>query len=522
MAKNPYAIYDDAYIYFRYAQNLVQGCGFRFNCADSPVEGFTSPIYLLMLAIAGLLTPDFETISQVYGLLLSVAGLTLTLAVVFSARWNLGLPVQIVICVSAAILFGGDGYLMVNAVTGMEVHLAWLMAAAIAIAALVEHHLGLRVICVLALLVRPEFAIFLPLLLIFEEARRPRYWTGIAAGLALMTLVRWLLFGDFLPNTILVKAGGSTQHFFLGLDYIIRFIRAFPLIALAPLALVHRPTRRPVAYLLTGAALWICSFVRTGGDFYPFGRLAVPLVPLLTVFALVGIALLNEQRATPETGRKKHWITGATLAFVVSGSLLYFGTAQNRGQKGFAAERVERWASIGEYLRAEFPNRTVATVPIGAIAYRSGLEVIDMIGLTNQEIGRRGARISEGYRSIGHETYNTDYLLTRRPELIVMMYSDKAPWADTSTLITGIPAELDLALRLQNGAHGYRIFTPRVGDEYLFIFVRKDLAATLDAKLLYDPGAMLIDYRTPADPFSALRPFLKPLGLEPMLDRSLR
>src|SRR6185312_10655329 len=42
-------LYDDALIYARYVKNLHAGCGPTFSCGEPPVEGFTSPLYLVVL-----------------------------------------------------------------------------------------------------------------------------------------------------------------------------------------------------------------------------------------------------------------------------------------------------------------------------------------------------------------------------------------------------------------------------------------------------------------------------------------
>ena len=46
----PYQL-DDAYINYRYAANWAAGAGFTYNPGQAPVEGFTSPLWLLGLAV---------------------------------------------------------------------------------------------------------------------------------------------------------------------------------------------------------------------------------------------------------------------------------------------------------------------------------------------------------------------------------------------------------------------------------------------------------------------------------------
>ncbi|NUM63395.1 MAG: hypothetical protein HUU44_14860, partial [Ignavibacteriaceae bacterium] len=42
-------ILDDAYIFLRYAENIVNGYGFVWNIHEAPVEGYTSFLYLVVL-----------------------------------------------------------------------------------------------------------------------------------------------------------------------------------------------------------------------------------------------------------------------------------------------------------------------------------------------------------------------------------------------------------------------------------------------------------------------------------------
>src|SRR3989442_97899 len=47
----PYQV-DDSYINYRYAVNLAAGKGFTYSAGQAPVEGFSSPVWLLGLAVA--------------------------------------------------------------------------------------------------------------------------------------------------------------------------------------------------------------------------------------------------------------------------------------------------------------------------------------------------------------------------------------------------------------------------------------------------------------------------------------
>src|SRR5690349_19296399 len=54
---------DDTYIYLQYARNLVTGGGMSFN-AGHPSYGFTSPLWVLIIAAGGRMGIDYAVAAQ--------------------------------------------------------------------------------------------------------------------------------------------------------------------------------------------------------------------------------------------------------------------------------------------------------------------------------------------------------------------------------------------------------------------------------------------------------------------------
>jgi hypothetical protein len=75
---------------------------------------------------------------------------------------------------------------------------------------------------------------------------------------------------------------------------------------------------------------------------------------------------------------------------------------------------------IGSFLGERMPpGATLATTTVGAVSYASGIETIDMLGLTDREIARSSEPIdglSDSWREIG---YNARAVLRRRPDVIL-------------------------------------------------------------------------------------------------------
>ncbi|HMJ10771.1 MAG TPA: hypothetical protein VK524_05155, partial [Polyangiaceae bacterium] len=70
-------LFDDAFISFRYAQNLVHGRGLVFNVGER-VEGYTNFLWVLVLAGAGRLGFDIVRCATVLGIVFGAAAVVAT------------------------------------------------------------------------------------------------------------------------------------------------------------------------------------------------------------------------------------------------------------------------------------------------------------------------------------------------------------------------------------------------------------------------------------------------------------
>ena len=74
--------------------------------------------------------------------------------------------------------------------------------------------------------------------------------------------------------------------------------------------------------------------------------------------------------------------------------------------------------AIGQWLRRRLPEGTLAAAfANGAIPFHSRLPTIDLLGLTDEHIARRGKRIARGHP--GHIAHDDPYVIERRPVVIV-------------------------------------------------------------------------------------------------------
>jgi hypothetical protein len=196
---------DDAYITFRYARNLITGQGFVYNPGE-PVLGTTTPLYTLLLATLASLTGfhDFPTLSITINALAGAGAVWLLymLGKRFAGHWA---P-----AVTAAILWAVAPYSVTFAIGGMETDLTVALLLATSYAHLTDRPRAMAVLSALALLARPDTVILLGLLWFdLTLAKRRVPWQEGFITLAL--LVPWLIFGVLtfgspLTNSIAAKS----------------------------------------------------------------------------------------------------------------------------------------------------------------------------------------------------------------------------------------------------------------------------------------------------------------------------
>lgn len=466
------ALYDDAFIYFRYADNLRAGCGFAFNCGHAPVEGFTSGLYLALLTAlhaAGMPLVDAATsLGQ-----LGAWGAAL-LAAALAPRLLHGLDERLRWAAAAATLavLGSDGVWLLNAVTGLETAVAASLCTLVALAMVRLRQgggsgRGLGWTIWLAWLARPEAAVFGPAALLWPAGRTgdadrtrsnrevaTRILVTLALLVAAVLAARWTIFGDWVANTARAKSGGSAAHVALGWAYLQEAAVDFPLLALAPLGALSARIRGLAGPFLVAAGVWSLATLLTGGDHFAYSRMLAPLVPACTAIsvAMVAIALARAIRSAPPV-------------LAVAGLLATFAafaahtTTRHAVPDLHAFPNVKRWLLVGAWLRDQRPGARIATVPIGAIGWVSGAQLIDLVGLTEPAIARHGRalppeRLTRSW--IGHERERTDWVLAEAPDLLVFTRSSTVPFT-LATARAGFWAEWLLLQEIKTGRARYRI-----------------------------------------------------------------
>jgi len=428
---------DDAYISFRYSDNLVSGHGLVWNAGETPVEGYTN--FLWVIIGAGVLKIGLPIVAsmKVVGV---VVGLIAVLLMYIITR-KISAPDTY--AVMPALLLAVTPAFALWSVAGLETALfVALLLASLYFFVSEESATHVRrsayfsaPLMLLLALTRPEgIAVFgllastRVLLWVRDPHRRRdvvRYiiW-ALAFGLLwlLYFVWRWSYFGYPFPNTAYVKvqSGLTTVAGQIGVYLIPYALRLIPFVLLAIYALGQKERiERVDVYILTAlGGLFVLNLISS--DWMPGHRLALPMTPL--VFLLARDPLETAFRSVWE-GRWRQRLSAAAIvlalvAFAMA-PMLYTANLFHRVMATQMDMSIFRWAremqsivdgqyvEVGNWLADNAPEGASVVAPnVGAIGYLSGLAVIDTIGLTDAAIARNG--------------WTVDYLLASKPEFIVI------------------------------------------------------------------------------------------------------
>jgi hypothetical protein len=78
------------------------------------------------------------------------------------------------------------------------------------------------------------------------------------------------------------------------------------------------------------------------------------------------------------------------------------------------------WIELGKYLEPSSNDSLLAIDAAGKVPFFSGLRTLDMLGLNDRHIGKM-TNVTSG--APGHEKFDPDYVLSRRPTFIAAWIS---------------------------------------------------------------------------------------------------
>ncbi|SAK49055.1 hypothetical protein AWB79_01368 [Caballeronia hypogeia] len=384
---------DDSFISFRYARNMVEGHGLRFNPTDpQPNEGFTSVLWLLAMA------PAFFTSlpAEIYAKGVNLCFVLLTAALI---GLSIARSIETTRSTSLARLLpwiGASAWLCfypvtVLSVSGMETAMSALLVALGAYQVLkfergVTPRSGaLFALTLLAMgLARPDLnllAVIMCASVVLTAASKEEKSILLRAGLsyvlagALYFIWRWWYFASFLPLPFYIKGTGAG---FQGLPNVVAFLKE-PLIALSVLVSLASTGRRRGLFI--GAIAHMLFFTKPEHLMGEGHRFLMPIVPILLVVMMSTAARVLQPRALSIGAPML-----ACLAIVLS--LASVKPSEMAFMNTYAHALESTYGAIGEGLKKEKAQGVVAVSSVGLISYTSNWSVIDMFGLCNSTIAK--------------------------------------------------------------------------------------------------------------------------------------
>ena len=382
---------DDAYITFRYALHLAEGYGLgAWNHTGEHVEGYSSPLWTVLLGGAAWLGVDVRIASKVFG----TAAALIVMAVLFRRRDD-----------RPAMLTGVFLVLYLPftfyAASGMEA-VAFCSLVTLALVGPAEWQ---PIVAPLLVATRPEGALVAGVDVLALAWRRERWrWvvtTAIAVGLTFVAIEahRWVAYGALAPNTYYAKvAGGGIGHVRLGLVYVGSWMLAHAVVVaflmIGAVAVSRAGDRRGLTCLGLVAA-YIVYMASAGGDpptAFPAWRQFIHVAPAWVLVAMTGLtSVVRDSR-----WRQVSAAVGLALAADVGVLLVLGGGGPRPGVAVYNA-----WiASIAS------PTTTISSSYGGALPFLVDAVHIDALGLNTPYIARhvRSRRPSgfEVRHALGH------------------------------------------------------------------------------------------------------------------------
>jgi hypothetical protein len=170
----------------------------------------------------------------------------------------------------------------------------------------------------LAFVVRPDALVVFAWAALLMVRRRELRWTLPASAVLVVGVFVFqrVYYGDWLPNTLYLKATPGAEAFGRGSHYLGRFALgdffSFPLM-LAPLALVI--LRRDLWAICALPIVWTLCVVGIGGDVFEHGQFFAPIIPTLAV--LTGLLLEHLWLAARVHRAARYALVAVALMLVV-------------------------------------------------------------------------------------------------------------------------------------------------------------------------------------------------------------
>lgn len=436
---------DDARIFFVYAENILDGHGIVYNGGGERVEGFTSPLWLLIITAAFAVFNEPEFWLLVFCLVV--------LSGAISALWYFEISKKLLSWQSIFFviwIIAAPGYIVWMTLPLMDVAI-W--SAILIISTLItirtESSILLAISAVLLVITRPEgvlwflvFATLFGLKFAIDQGVKRAFRSLLLplavyiAAVIVLFGVRYAYFGYLLPNTYYAKVSPDhiynlTQGSLYLLSFVSSYLPAMVIVLWASIAgitfnlpklmrIIRRPQahdviRMNVTYLMVSiiAIMGLVIPVISGGDYFHLYRFYQPVWPLL----FLPVLQLFSTVQIPVASSVKYGLFAGLMTILILTPGSRWDTLSDNF---FVTEfRVARWGSrVGKQLNDLFGENlpSVAIPAAGAFALEYDGTTVDIFGLNNVAMAHSSGN---RYGLKNHGAFDTDVFLDQMPQLFL-------------------------------------------------------------------------------------------------------
>jgi len=418
---------DDAFITFRYSDNLLNGSGFVYNLNVNTL-GTTTPLFTLIMAVSGAITGerDFQT----YAIIISTLADAITCTLLFLIARRL--IANDVIAALPGILWAISPMSVSFAVGGMEtsINILWLVAAiwlyAQKNAPTARREIGIGISIGLGVLTRIDALLWIApligwqLLDMLRQRKLPlRTWLMAALIIAPWAIFAWAQFGSPFPNSVSAK---SVAYQMPPLSALIRLIQTaanpffefdtFGAVGLAISSIVYlflsafgvlytaRVLPRLTPFLVY-APLYIAAFAIANPLIFRW--YLAPMIPPIMLAIILGVWLIVARplrKTSDDSPDKAHLAPRvAVIVTAVIGAVWIFTSLNawtlhpdhglDRPAPRMAWHELELvYADLSTRLIENEPITTqtrVGAADIGVIGYITRATIVDTVGLVSPD-----------------------------------------------------------------------------------------------------------------------------------------
>jgi hypothetical protein len=372
---------DDAAISYAYARNLAHGLGFAPFEGAAPIEGYSNPLWTLLLAVSETAGIGAPSASKILSLLFALG--SLYLLVTLARGWQVGDPA---ICLAVALTSTAPTFIVWSS-AGLEnplLAVALLLAVREATTKFRAVPLGLSLATVA--LVRPEgIALAAATIFVATLVRGRASWNRAALAMTILfvpfgayEIFRLLIFHVRVPNTFYAKLDSPLrQRIVSGMGYVSAFWNGPRLTLLGVAAFGWAASLRfwrILAVVLVPILGGTAFAIYAGGDWMPQFRFLSHLTPLLGIVIGSGLAIAVSRSisASPRIGVIVVVGVGASLVLlaIVEASGLASFVERQPCSMADVVSMAKIYDAVGIDACSVSPV-TVATADIGGVLWNS-------------------------------------------------------------------------------------------------------------------------------------------------------